>query len=126
MIQAQTKLNVADNTGAKLLKCIKVIGGSKQRVASLGSIILCVVKKYYRKSLKKKQIFQVLVVQTRKKLKRRDGSFYKSNKNKGVILTENLSFRGTRVTSYITKELRQNNHLFQKYKNILQYSKKRF
>ena len=89
MIIAETKLNVADNSGAKLIQCIKVLGGSKRRSASLGDLIVVSVKEAIPNGkVKKGEIFRAVVVRTKKGVSREDGSTIRFDKNSAVLLTE--------------------------------------
>jgi large subunit ribosomal protein L14 len=108
MIQVQSKLDVADNSGAKLLSCIKVLGGSKRRYASLGDIIVVSVKEAMPHSkVKKGDVFRAVVVRTKKEIGRKDGSFIKFDKNSAVLLNNNLEPLGTRIFGPVARELRQ-------------------
>ena len=108
MIQQETKLEVADNTGAKCVKCIKVIRGSKRRYASIGDIIVCsVVETIPRASVKKGDIVKAVVVRTKKSIRRLDGSYLRFHVNSCVILDDKLENpRGTRVFGPVARELR--------------------
>lgn len=108
MIQVQSKLDVADNSGAKLLSCIKVLGGSKRRYASLGDIVVVSVKEAMPHSkVKKGDVFKAVVVRTKKEIGRKDGSFIKFDKNSAVLLNNNLEPLGTRIFGPVARELRQ-------------------
>ncbi|MBU1018362.1 MAG: 50S ribosomal protein L14 [Patescibacteria group bacterium] len=107
MIQVQTLLQVADNTGAKEVMCIKVLGGSKRRYASLGDIITVAVKKAAPKGVvKKKAIERAVVVRTRKELSRKDGSAIRFDDNAVVIINKEGQPKGTRVFGPVGRELR--------------------
>ena len=107
MIIAETKLNVADNSGAKLIQCIKVLGGSKRRSASLGDLIVVSVKEAIPKGkVKKGEIFRAVVVRTKKGVSREDGSTIRFDKNSAVLLTKEGEPIGTRIFGPVTRELR--------------------
>ena len=107
MIQQETRLSVADNTGAKEVLCIKVLGGSKKRYARLGDKIIITVKKAIPNSnLKKGEIHKAVVVRTKKELKRKDGSYIRFDDNAVVIINEQQEPRGTRVFGPVARELR--------------------
>jgi large subunit ribosomal protein L14 len=107
MIIAETKLNVADNSGAKLIQCIKVLGGSKRRSASLGDLIVVSVKEAIPNGkVKKGEIFRAVVVRTKKGVSREDGSTIRFDKNSAVLLTKEGEPIGTRIFGPVTRELR--------------------
>jgi len=107
MIIAETKLNVADNSGAKLIQCIKVLGGSKRRSASIGDLIVVSVKEAIPKGkVKKGEIFRAVVVRTKKGVSREDGSTIRFDKNSAVLLTKEGEPIGTRIFGPVTRELR--------------------
>lgn len=107
MIQVQTRLKVADNTGAKELMCIKVLGGSKRRYASIGDIIVCSVKAAAPGGMVKKgDVVKCVVVRTRKGVKRADGTYIRFDENAAVIIKEDLNPRGTRIFGPIAREIR--------------------
>jgi large subunit ribosomal protein L14 len=107
MIQPQSILNVADNTGAKSVMCIKVLGGSKRRYASIGDVIVCSVKQASPKgTVKKKSIQRCVVVRTRKEIRREDGSYIRFDENAVVIVSPEGVPKGTRVFGPIARELR--------------------
>lgn len=108
MIQQQTLLNVADNTGAKQLMCIRVLGGSGRRYANIGDIIVCAVKKAAPGGVVKKgEVVKAVVVRTIHGAKRADGSYVKFDDNAAVIIKEDFTPRGTRVFGPIARELRE-------------------
>jgi len=108
MIQQETRLNVADNTGAKQVLCIKVLGGSKKRYAKLGDTIVITIKKAIPNSnLKKGEVHRAVVVRTKKELKRQDGSYIRFDDNAVVIINEQKEPRGTRVFGPVARELRE-------------------
>jgi len=107
MIQMQTLLDVADNTGARTLKCIKVLGGSKRRYAGIGDIIKVSVKDAApRGRVKKGEIYNAVVVRTAQGVRRPDGSVIKFDSNAAVLLTAKLEPIGTRIFGPVTRELR--------------------
>lgn len=108
MIQQETRLSVADNTGAKELQCIKVLGGSRRRYAGLGDIIICSVKGVIPGSdVKKKQVVRAVVVRTRQPTRREDGSYIRFDSNAAVIVDKDGNPRGTRIFGAVARELRQ-------------------
>ena len=108
MIQAETRLKVGDNTGAKELLCIKVLGGSKRRYATVGDVIICSVKVATpRGVVKKGDVVRAVVVRTKKAIKRPDGSYIRFDENTGVIINEQNQPRGTRIFGPVARELRE-------------------
>ncbi len=108
MIQAQTLLQVADNTGAKEVMCIKVLGGSKRRYAGIGDVIVVAVKKATPKGVvKKKAIERAVIVRTRKAQGRKDGSSIRFDNNAVVIINKENQPKGTRVFGPVARELRE-------------------
>jgi len=107
MIQMQTVLDVADNSGAKKVQCIKVLGGSKRRYASVGDVIKVSVKEATpRGRVKKGDVYNAVVVRTAKGIRRPDGSLIKFDGNAAVILNQKLEPIGTRIFGPVTRELR--------------------
>ena len=107
MIQMQTNLDVADNSGAKRVMCIKVLGGSRRRYAGIGDIIKVSIKDAIpRGRVKKGEVYNALVVRTRKGVRRADGSVIRFDGNAAVILNNNLQPLGTRIFGPVTRELR--------------------
>ncbi len=107
MIQMQTLLDIADNTGANLAMCIKVLGGSKRRYAGIGDIIKVSIKNAApRGKVKKGEVYNALVVRTAKGIRRSDGSLIKFDKNAIVLLNAKLEPIGTRIFGPVTRELR--------------------
>ncbi len=107
MIQMQTNLDVADNSGAKKVMCIKVLGGSHRRYAGIGDIIKVSIKDAIpRGRVKKGEVYNALVVRTRKGVRRPDGSLIRFDGNAAVILNNNLEPLGTRIFGPVTRELR--------------------
>ena len=107
MIQVQSRLNVADNSGAKDVMCIKVLGGSKRRYAAIGDVIKIAVKEASPKGrVKKGEVYNALVVRTSKGVRRTDGSLIKFDSNAAVLLNAKLEPLGTRIFGPVTRELR--------------------
>ena len=107
MIQAETKLKVADNTGAKMIKCFKVLGGTRRRYAGIGDIVVASVKiAAPRGMVKKGDIVKAVIVRQRKELRRKDGSYIRFDENAAVIL-EGKDPKGTRIFGPIAREIRE-------------------
>lgn len=107
MIQMQTILNVADNSGAKRVSCIKVLGGSKRRFASLGDIIVVAVKEAIPNSkVKKGDVMKAVIVRTVKEVRRSDGSYLKFDDNSAVLINNQMEPIGTRIFGPVARELR--------------------
>ena len=107
MIQMQTRLKVADNSGAKEVSCIKVLGGSRRRYATVGDIIIVSVKEAAPNSkVKKGDVARAVVVRTTKEISRPDGSYIKFDDNSAVIITEQKEPVGTRIFGPVARELR--------------------
>jgi large subunit ribosomal protein L14 len=112
MIQTQTRLRVADNSGAKLLSCIKVLGGSKRRYASVGDIIVVSVKEAMPNSkVKKGDVVRAVIVRTAKGLRRSDGSHIKFDDNSAVLINQQREPIGTRIFGPVARELRAKNFM---------------
>lgn len=112
MIQMQTRLNVADNTGAKELYCIKVLGGSRRRFAGLGDIIVCSVKAVIPGSdYKKGAVVRAVIVRTRQPARRNDGSYVRFDNNAAVIVDNDGNPKGTRIFGAVARELRERNFM---------------
>ena len=112
MIQAESYLKSADNTGAKELYCIKVLGGSKRRYANIGDIIVCSVKNATPGGVVKKgEVVKAVIVRTVKGLKRADGSSIRFDENAAVILKDDGSPRGTRIFGPVARELRDKDYM---------------
>ena len=112
MIQAQTYLDIADNSGARRVMCIKVLGGSKRRYASVGDIIKVTVKEAIpRGRVKKGQVLDAVVVRTKKGVRRPDGSLIKFDGNAAVLLNAQKQPIGTRIFGPVTRELRPDNFM---------------
>lgn len=107
MIQMQTRLKVADNSGAKEVQCIKVLGGSKRRVASVGDIIVVSIKSAMPKSkVKKGDVAKAVIVRTKKQIRRADGSYIGFDDNSAVLINANKEPIGTRIFGPVARELR--------------------
>ncbi|OEU61553.1 MAG: 50S ribosomal protein L14 [Desulfobacterales bacterium S5133MH16] len=107
MIQAETRLTVADNSGAKILYCIKVLGGSRRRYASIGDIIVVSVKEAIPNTkVKKGDVVKAVVVRTKKEIKRLDGSYIRFDDNSAVLISQTKEPIGTRIFGPVARELR--------------------
>jgi len=112
MIQAQTKLKVADNSGAKLLSCIKVLGGSKRRYASIGDIVVVSIKEAMPNSkVRKGDVARAVIVRTAKEIRRTDGSYIKFDDNSAVLINQQKEPIGTRIFGPVARELRAKNFM---------------
>lgn len=112
MIQQETRLKVADNTGAKEILCIKVLGGSRKRYARTGDLIVISVKKTIPgSSIKKGEVHKAVVVRTKKERKRKDGSYIRFDDNAAVLLNDAGEPRGTRVLGPVARELRDSGYM---------------
>ena len=107
MIQAQTRLKVADNSGAKVLSCIKVLGGSKRRYASVGDVIVVTVKEAMPNSkVRKGDVVRAVIVRAAKEIRRPDGSYIKFDDNSAVLIKQQREPIGTRIFGPVARELR--------------------
>lgn len=112
MIQAETNLIVADNSGAKKIRCIKVLGGSGRRYASVGDLIVVTVKAAIPNSaIKKGEVSRAVVVRTKKEVKRKDGSYIRFDENAAVLLNPQNEPRGTRIFGPVARELREKQYM---------------
>ena len=112
MIQMQTKLDVADNSGARLLQCIKVLGGSKRKTASVGDVIVVSIKEAIpRGKVKKGDVHRAVIVRTSKEVKRNDGTCIRFDKNAAVLVNKSNEPIGTRIFGPVTRELRGKNFM---------------
>ena len=112
MVQQQTILNVADNTGAREIMVIRVLGGSRRRFGKIGDIVVASVKEAIPNgNVKKGEVVKAVIVRTRKELKRADGSYIKFDDNAAVILNTALEVRGTRIFGPVARELRGKNFM---------------
>jgi len=109
MIQVQTRVRVGDNSGAKELMCIRVLGGSMRRYASIGDIIVASVKQATPGGVVKKgEVVKAVIVRTRKEIRRSDGSYIRFSENAAVLIKDDKSPRGTRIFGPVARELRDN------------------
>ncbi len=112
MIQQESRLRVADNTGAREILCIRVLGGSKRRYAYVGDIIVATVKAASPQgSVKKGEVVKAVVVRTRKSFRREDGTLIAFDDNAAVIIDANKNPRGTRIFGPVARELRERNYM---------------
>jgi large subunit ribosomal protein L14 len=112
MIQQETDLEVADNTGAKRVRCFKVLKGSKRRYATVGDVIVCSVKESEPKAtVKKGEVVRAVIVRTKKEIRRKDGSYLKFYDNSCVIIDEKMNPKGTRIFGPVAREVRNKGFL---------------
>lgn len=112
MVQMQTYLKVADNTGAKEIMCIRVLGGSRKRYANIGDVIVASVKKVAPGgSVKKGDVVKAVVVRSKKGMRRDDGSYIRFDENAAVIIKEDKNPSGTRIFGPVARELREKDYL---------------
>lgn len=112
MIQQESNLVVADNSGAKLIQCIRVLGGSKRRYAKLGDVIIASVKQATPQgAVKAKEVVRAVVVRTKQEFRRPDGSYIRFDENAAVVIDKNNMPRGTRVFGPVARELRDRDFL---------------
>ncbi|MBR9922164.1 MAG: 50S ribosomal protein L14 [Bacteroidetes bacterium] len=111
MIQQESRLNVADNSGAKEVLCIRVLGGSKRRYASIGDQIVVTVKEATPGGVKKGTVSKAVVVRTKKEIRRRDGSYIRFDDNAVVLLSSTDEPRGTRIFGPVARELREREYM---------------
>ena len=112
MIQMQTNLDVADNIGARRVQCIKVLGGSKRKTASVGDTIVVSVKEAIpRGRVKKGDVMRAVIVRTAKEIRRQDGSIIRFDRNAAVLVNTSGEPIGTRIFGPVTRELRSSNHM---------------
>lgn len=112
MIQMQTRLNVADNTGAKEIMCINILGRSKRRYGYIGDIIVASVKDADPDgAIKKKAVVKAVIVRTKNDIKRKDGSVIRFDSNAAVIIDETNNPKGTRIFGPVARELREKNFM---------------
>ena len=112
MVQQETHLRVADNTGAKELKCIRVLGGSTRRYGNIGDVIVASVRKAAPGGqVKKGDVVRAVIVRTRKGLRRADGSYVRFDENAAVIIKEDKNPRGTRIFGPVARELREKDYM---------------
>ncbi len=112
MIQQESRLKVADNSGAREVLCIRVLGGSKQRYARVGDTIVCTVKDAIPSGqLKKGTVSKAVVVRTKNRIRRKDGTYIRFDDNAVVLLTPNDEPRGTRIFGPVARELREKQYM---------------
>jgi len=112
MIQMQTRLAVADNTGARELMCIKVLGGTHRRFAGVGDIVVCSIKSVIPGSdFKKGTVVRAVIVRAKKSTRRKDGSYVRFDSNAAVIIDNEKNPRGTRIFGAVARELRERNFM---------------
>ena len=112
MIQMQSLLKIADNSGARSVMCIKVLGGSKRRYANIGDVIKVAVREAIPTGkVKKGQVVDALIVRSKKGVRRRDGSLIKFDENAAVLINDQIAPIGTRVFGPVTRELRDGKHM---------------
>ncbi|MGM0601903.1 MAG: 50S ribosomal protein L14 [Bacillota bacterium] len=112
MIQSESRLRVADNSGARELLCVKVLGGSKKKYAKIGDEIIVTVKEAIPDGMVKKgEVARAVIVRTKKPLKRSDGTYIKFDENAAVIIDDNNNPKGTRIFGPVTRELRDKNYM---------------
>ncbi|MFC1725231.1 50S ribosomal protein L14 [candidate division KSB1 bacterium] len=112
MIQEETKLNVADNTGAKKIQCIRILGGTRKKFAEIGDVIVITVKSAIPGGvIKKGELSKAVVVRTKKELRRKDGSYIRFDENAAVLIDENHEPKGTRIFGPIGRELREKQYM---------------
>ncbi|NQT85829.1 50S ribosomal protein L14 [bacterium] len=112
MIQMQTKLDVADNSGAKVVGCIKILGGSRHRYGNIGDIIVVSIKKALPGgAVKEGEVCRAVIVRTKRGVRRDDGSYVKFDRNAVVLIDTDQNPRGTRIFGAVARELRQKNFM---------------
>lgn len=112
MIQMQTYLKVADNSGAKELMCIRVLGGTRRKYANIGDVVVCSVKKATPGGVVKKgDVVKAVIVRSSKGLRRADGTYIRFDENAAVIIKEDKNPRGTRIFGPVAKELREKDYM---------------
>jgi large subunit ribosomal protein L14 len=112
MIQMQSYLNVADNSGARKVQCIKVLGGSKRRYAGIGDVIICAVKEAIPNgAVKKGEVVRCVIVRTKNKVRRDDGSYIRFDQNACVLINADGTPRGTRIFGPVARELRDKKYM---------------
>ena len=112
MIQQESRMKVADNTGAKELMCIRVLGGTGRRYANIGDVVVATVKKAAPGGVVKKgEVVKAVIVRSKKGVKRADGSYIKFDENSAVIIKEDKNPKGTRIFGPVARELREKDYL---------------
>jgi len=112
MIQQETRMSIADNTGAKKVLCIRVLGGSGRRYASVGDVVIVTVKQASPGGMiKKGEKSKAVIVRTKKEIRRKDGSYIRFDDNAAVLIDNNYEPRGTRIFGPVARELREKNYM---------------
>ncbi len=111
MIQQETYLKVADNTGAKEIKCIRVLGGSKRKYGNIGDVIVASVRKRSRRPVKKGEVVKAVIVRSAKGVRRADGTYVRFDDNAAVIIKDDKNPRGTRIFGPVARELRDKDYM---------------
>lgn len=112
MIQQESRIKVADNTGARVILCIKVLGGSRRRYARIGDVVVATVKQAIPEgSVKKGDVVKAVIVRTKKELRRSDGTYIKFDENAAVIISDDQNPRGTRIFGPVARELRDKQYM---------------
>ncbi len=112
MIREQTRLTVADNTGAKKVQCFRVLGGTRRRTATIGDVIVVSVKSAIpRASVKKGEVTKAVIVRTKKEIRRKDGTYIRFDENAAVLLDAQGEPRGTRIFGPVARELREKQYM---------------
>jgi large subunit ribosomal protein L14 len=112
MIQAESRLSVADNTGAKVVQCIKVLGGTRRRYARIGDVIVVSVKQAVPNGMVKKgEKSRAVIVRTKKAMRRKDGSYIRFDENAAVLITSTGDPRGTRIFGPVAREIREKKYM---------------
>ena len=112
MIQMQSRLDVADNTGARSVMCFKVLGGSKRRYANIGDVVVCSVKKAAPGgTVKKGDVVKAVIVRTSRGVRRADGSYVRFDENAAVLIKDDKNPRGTRIFGPVARELRDKDYM---------------
>ena len=112
MIQTETRLRVADNSGAKELLCIRILGGTSRQYANIGDVIVCAVKEATPGGVVKKgDVVKAVIVRSAKGLRREDGTYIRFDENAAVLIKDDLNPRGTRIFGPVARELRENDFM---------------
>ncbi|MCH8288165.1 MAG: 50S ribosomal protein L14 [Candidatus Marinimicrobia bacterium] len=112
MVQVHTRMVVADNTGAKSIQCIKVLGGTRRRYGSIGDVVVVTIKSAIPNGMVKKgQVSKAIIVRTKKELSRKDGSYIRFDENAAVLVDDSMEPIGTRIFGPVGRELREKQHM---------------
>ncbi|MCH7494884.1 MAG: 50S ribosomal protein L14 [Candidatus Marinimicrobia bacterium] len=112
MVQVHTRMVVADNTGAKSIQCIKVLGGTRRRYGSIGDVVVVTIKSAIPNGMVKKgQVSKAIIVRTKKELSRKDGSYIRFDENAAVLVDDSMEPIGTRIFGPVGRELREKRHM---------------